>query len=66
MKKGTLSDMITKVELSAKIAQIALGCTSCNGPVRHAIMEYQNGLNQQNDNNSETNRQDGGRSPLEP
>jgi TolA-binding protein len=70
MEKGTLKDMIAKTELSAKIAQIALSCNSCNGPVRNAIQEYQNNhnhnhnLSQQNNNNSETRHQDGGRSSL--
>jgi hypothetical protein len=60
-----IKDMIAKADLSTKIAQIALACPSCEIPVRNAIQEYQDNLNQQNNNNSETCHQDGGRSSVQ-
>jgi hypothetical protein len=51
MQNSSIREMIAKTELSAKIAQIALACPSCNGPVNKEIQEYQNNHNQQNNNN---------------
>ena len=43
--------MISKVELSAEIARIALDCPSCSGPALEAIQRYR-GKNKQNNNNN--------------
>jgi hypothetical protein len=51
---GSITNMIAKIELSAKIAQIALACPSCNGPVNKEIQEFK----------SKNYHQGGGRSSL--
>jgi hypothetical protein len=42
MNEKAIESMIAKVQLSAKIAQIALACPSCQGPVNKEIQVFKN------------------------
>jgi hypothetical protein len=42
MNEKAIESMIAKVQLSAKIAQIALACPTCQGPVNKEIQEFKN------------------------
>jgi hypothetical protein len=54
MNEKAIEEIIAKVQLSAKIVQIALACPTCHGPVNKEIQEFR----------SKNCHQDGGRSSL--
>ena len=42
MNEKAIEAIIAKVQLSAKIAQIALACPTCQGPVNKEIQDFKN------------------------